>query len=64
MFICILIAFFVIVTIVLLKLNNNKNENFTISKEQLTYNELPSETKEALNIIPKLHLKVSLNQKN
>jgi len=59
MFICILIAFIVIVTLVTLvtlvtiKLLNNNNENFTISKEQLTYNELPSETKEALSIIPK-----------
>jgi len=56
MFICIFIAFLVIVSLVTLvttKLLNNNNENFTISKEQLTYNELPSETKEALSIIPK-----------
>ena len=53
MFICIFIVFIVIVTIVLLKFNNNKNENFTISKQQLSYNELPYETKEALSIIPK-----------
>lgn len=53
MFICILIFSIAIVTIVLLKLNNNKNEKFTISKQQLSYIELPSETKEALSIIPK-----------